>query len=137
MKNVKIEQECCICYLETKNKTICMHDVCIDCLKKIDICPICRREIVEEVYIQTGAIKNYEVSNFGNVRMKGCGKIMKHALDKDGLRTVLLFRNACYKKYSVRELQFLALTYLYHHDTQFKMSRRTKNDWLNITGKVI
>ncbi len=49
MEEVTIEQECCICYLETNNKTICMHDVCIDCGKKIDKCPICRINLIKNI----------------------------------------------------------------------------------------
>ncbi len=39
--------ECCVCLEETNFKTSCNHDICINCLKKVDKCPICRKFFYE------------------------------------------------------------------------------------------
>ena len=39
--------ECCVCYNETINKTICHHSLCEECEKnlKSSACPICRKTL--------------------------------------------------------------------------------------------
>jgi hypothetical protein len=43
--NNKYKSECSICFELTNNKTNCNHDVCLDCEKKINKCPLCRRDL--------------------------------------------------------------------------------------------
>jgi hypothetical protein len=43
--NNKYKSECSICFELTNNKTNCNHDVCLDCEKKINKCPLCRRNL--------------------------------------------------------------------------------------------
>jgi len=51
-KFLPILDECCVCYCNTKVKTICGHSLCIICWKKLflknngPICPICRNFIL-------------------------------------------------------------------------------------------
>jgi hypothetical protein len=40
----KTKEECCVCFCETTHTTQCNHILCVDCNKKIDICPLCRKE---------------------------------------------------------------------------------------------
>ncbi len=97
MEEIKIEEECCICYLETKNKTTCMHDVCIDCRKKINKCPIYRINLIEnvdnnievgEIYLQVMSeyeeLNIFEVSNFKNVRNIRTGEIIRPYFEDGG-----------------------------------------------------
>lgn len=42
---------CCICYEETTNQTPCLHKVCIKCLSKIKLCPMCRQNIDNPIVI--------------------------------------------------------------------------------------
>ncbi len=43
--NNKYKSECSICFELTNNKTNCNHDVCLDCEKKINKCPLCRKDL--------------------------------------------------------------------------------------------
>src|ERR1700680_4737003 len=40
--NNEINVECCVCYEDTNNRTKCNHVVCKDCIKKVELCPMCR-----------------------------------------------------------------------------------------------
>jgi hypothetical protein len=112
MEEIKIEQECCICYLETKNKTVCMHDVCIDCEKKINKCPICRMDLIKNINVDSyGRIwkpipnyENYEISNHGNVRAKNAGLRLEISYDMKGRRYVILNKNGIKKKFALHDL---------------------------------
>jgi hypothetical protein len=44
IKYVNIE-ECCVCFENTSHNTECSHVVCIECLKTLQKCPICRHNL--------------------------------------------------------------------------------------------
>ncbi len=45
--NIPLEnEECCICYEKAEHTIKCMHNVCENCLFKINKCPLCRKEII-------------------------------------------------------------------------------------------
>ncbi len=46
--NDKNKIECSICFDLTNNKTVCYHDVCKNCIKKIYKCPICRKIFIDK-----------------------------------------------------------------------------------------
>lgn len=49
--------ECCICYENSTDKTLCNHPVCKDCIKKSlknyknFTCPLCRKEYTLKKYV--------------------------------------------------------------------------------------
>ena len=81
--------ECCVCFINTNEKTDCGHILCYDCFSKIqnNICPLCRAitnvnkfiPVIEE-YRKTSYYKNYSVSNLGNVRNNITGEIVEQYL---------------------------------------------------------
>ncbi len=46
--NNKNKIECSVCFDLTNNKTDCDHDVCKNCIKKINKCPICRKNFIDK-----------------------------------------------------------------------------------------
>ena len=41
----KVAEACCICYEASTNITDCCHYYCNSCLKKIDTCAMCRKQL--------------------------------------------------------------------------------------------
>ncbi len=62
----------------------------------------------EEIYIPIRDYDNYEISNFGNVRKKNTGLILKYSYDRDEIRYVTLNKNGIKTKYAVWLLELLA-----------------------------
>ena len=58
----KIETECPVCYCSIKNKQTymchrCNNSICLECSKKVDICPFCRQPQNEDVLDE----KHYDI----------------------------------------------------------------------------
>ena len=52
-------EECCICFNNTCHFTECSHMVCIDCLKTLLKCPICRRLLHYKNYTHISLEENF------------------------------------------------------------------------------
>ncbi len=62
----------------------------------------------EEIYKPIPNYDNYEVSNYGNVRKKNTGLILKYSYDKDFIRYVTLNKDGIKKKHAVWYLELFA-----------------------------
>ncbi len=54
-----VYDECCVCYVKTKNKTICYHSICQDCNMKVINCPLCRKNLTNKSNSKRFTHKNY------------------------------------------------------------------------------
>ncbi len=60
----------------------------------------------EEIYMPIRDYDNYEISNYGNVRKKSTGLILKCSEDWTGINQVFLSKDGIRKKYPVWKLRF-------------------------------
>ncbi len=61
----------------------------------------------EEIYMPIPNYDNYEVSNYGNVRKKNTGLILKYSYDRDYIRYVTLNKDGIKKKLAVWYLELI------------------------------
>ncbi len=61
----------------------------------------------EEIYKPIPNYDNYEVSNYGNVRKKNTGLILKYSYDKDFIRYVTLNKDGIKKRLAVWYLELI------------------------------
>ncbi len=61
----------------------------------------------EEIYKLIPNYDNYEVSNYGNVRKKNTGLILKYSYDKDFIRYVTLNKDGIKKRLAVWYLELI------------------------------
>ncbi len=61
----------------------------------------------DEIYMPIRNYDNYEVSNYGNVRKKSTGLILKYSYDRDDIRHVTLNKDGIRKKFAVWYLELI------------------------------
>jgi hypothetical protein len=67
-----------------------------------------KKDGYEEIYMPIPNYDNYEVSNYGNVRKKSTGLILKYSYDRDDIRYATLNKNGIKKKLAVWYLELIA-----------------------------
>ncbi len=83
--------ECCICYDVKKMYPLnCMHKLCINCLEKVNICPLCRKKIKLNICTFVNIIKN------NNIQSRCVEKINKLKIFNNNDIIVLCIKNISY-----------------------------------------
>ncbi len=60
----------------------------------------------EEIYVPIRDYDDYEISNYGNVRKKSTGRILKNLKKGNNIDYVILSKDGIRKKYPVWKLRF-------------------------------
>jgi len=85
--------------------------------------------MTEEIYRDIKGYDKYQVSNFGNVKTKKTGRILKPSLDKDGGYCRVNLYNENKKRFNFRVHRLVGITFLENPENKYSI------DHIDIDGK--
>ena len=94
---------------------------------------------MKEIWKDIKNYENYEINNFGLIRIKKNKKILKYQVDKDGYYAINLWKNSKYKRFRVSRLvaqTFISNPYNYpcvNHKDENKQNNKVDNlEWCTV-----